>query len=205
MHPHVFKHQLTTYHGYVNAALKFGAVLAPVGGSFASLLVPERHRTSEPGRLSTASWVGIGTAAAAAVGTAAVAACTQKDSLNEAYRWITEHASFVRHLWDEAGMRARLEDASVPFHCFYTRLPGSPPRTFIVVPPHHVDYARHFTPLDTHSTDEVTAHMHMFSLATNTSYLPMGTHSAALLAEWVAHVDQAQEAQESIPTVDTVS
>ena len=126
---------------------------------------------------------------------------TQKDPMYEAYRWISEHASFVQHLWDERGMHARLQDACIPFHCFYTRLPGMPPRTFIVVPPASADYARHFTPLDTHSADEVTAHMHMFSLSTNSSYLPMGTASAALLAEWL-QAGGAPSCHASIPTVE---
>lgn len=203
VHPYVFKHQLSTYHGYVDAALKVGAVLAPIGGSLASMLMPARHReTPTSSRLSAASWVGLGTAAATAVGTAAVAALSQKDPMYEAYRWISEHASFVQHLWDERGMQSRLQDVEVPFHCFYTRLPGTPPRTFIVVPPASADYARHFTPLDTQSADEVTAHMHMFSLSTNSAYLPMGTASAALLAEWLPQAGRAPTFHASIPKVE---
>lgn len=170
VHPHVFKHQFSTYHEYANSAIKLGAILGPIGGSLAAQFTsrpsPRANAPASSSRLSTAAWVGVGTAAVAAVGTAAATAILNRvDPANEPYRWIMDHLAFVRNLWETDAMSQRLEDGirhEIPFHCFYTRLTNRPGsigapaagpldptvRTFILVPGADKVYARHFSPLD---------------------------------------------------------
>lgn len=171
VHPHVFKNQFSTYHGYANSALKLGAVLSPIGGGLAAQFASRSAQgpngvPTTSSRLSNAAWIGVGTAAAAAIGTAVASAVINKTNpVDESYRWVTEHLAFVRNLWEVDAMSQRLEDCrthQIPFHCFYTRLrprPGSlgpqptgpldpTQRTFILLPDEHQPYAVHFSPLD---------------------------------------------------------
>ena len=61
IHPHVFKHQLTTYQQYVDSAVRAGSMWAPVTGGLAAWwAAPPSSAT----RLSTATWIGLGAAAA---------------------------------------------------------------------------------------------------------------------------------------------
>ncbi|WFD01415.1 hypothetical protein MOBT1_000078 [Malassezia obtusa] len=207
VHPHVFKHQFSTYHEYANSAIKLGAILGPIGGSLAAQFTsrpsPRANAPASSSRLSTAAWVGVGTAAVAAVGTAAATAILNRvDPANEPYRWIMDHLAFVRNLWETDAMSQRLEDGirhEIPFHCFYTRLTNRPGsigapaagpldptvRTFILVPGADKVYARHFSPLDSSATDEIQAHISMFQAGTNTAYFHMGLDSAQLVSEWL--------------------
>ena len=193
VHPNVFKHQLSTYHGYLDNVIKVGAMLAPVTGGMASMLASRRAspNVSHKSRWSTASWIGIGTAAAAAIGTAAVAAYTSSDPVQDTYRWVSEHVMFVRHLWDTEALTLRLHSCRVPYHCFYTQLRGTNPRTFIIVPDAHKPYARAFTPIIIPAANEVAAHIGMFSMRTNPAYSSMGLDSAALIGEWVPRLSSA--------------
>lgn len=191
LHPHVFKHQLSTYHGYLDSAMKVGSVLAPVTGGLATMWNARTTNTTSShsfSRLSTASWIGIGTAAAAAIGAATTAAITRSDPFQDSYRWVSEHITFVKHLWDGEALSSRMSDCDVPFHCFYTTLAGEDARPFILPPPSKASYAKHFSPLELHARDEVTAHISMFSLTTNSSYLTMGLESASHLTEWIPHM-----------------
>lgn len=168
MHPHVFKHQFSTLHGYADSALKLGAVLAPVAGGLVAQFASQTKRGSEPStsRVSRATWLGVGTAAVAAIGTAAATTVMSNvGSENDPYRWITEHLMFVRALWDTEANKRRLEACAtfkIPFHCFYTRIVPPPQalgtnpttmldpttRTFILVPDEKEAYAPYFSPLD---------------------------------------------------------
>ncbi|WFD32304.1 hypothetical protein MSPP1_003349 [Malassezia sp. CBS 17886] len=203
VNPRVFKHQISTYHGYLDSAVKTGAVLSPVGGGLASMWASSRAKSAEGrasgSRMSTAAWIGVGTAAVAAMGTAATAVALKgNDSMSDAYAWLSDHALFVRNLWDTGAMAQRLDDATerrIPFHCFYTQLapsrgtffsPLDDPvqRTFILLPERAAPYAPQFSPLDsvrgTHgrlrqrASDEIHAHTSMFSAQTNESYFAMG-------------------------------
>lgn len=183
VHPHVFKHQLSTYQQYVDSAVKASSMLAPITGGIAAWWSAP---SSGAARMSTATWIGVGAAAAtAAIGTAATAAVHRSDAIQDAYRWVWEHLMFVRHLWDSEALTSRMTDCDVPFHCFYTLLAGDQ-RTFILVPPPDAPYAPHFSPLASHAKDQVAAHTSMFALSTNTSYLAMGLASASLISEWTS-------------------
>ena len=183
VHPHVFKHQLSTYQQYVDTAVKASSVWAPLSGGLAAWWSAPPSRA--PTRLSTATWIGVGAAAATAIGTAASAAVHRSDAIQDAYRWVREHLLFVRHLWDREALASRITDCDVPFHCFYTLLAGEQ-RPFILVPPPDAPYAPHFSPLTSHAKDEVAAHTSMFALSTNPSYLAMGLASASLISGWTS-------------------
>lgn len=182
IHPHVFKHQLTTYQQYVDSAVRASSMWAPVTGGLAAWWsAPPSSAT----RLSTAAWIGLGAAAATAVGTAATAAVHRSEAIQDACRWVGDHLLFVRHVWDRDALAARMTSCDVPFHCFYTQL-ADEQRTFLLVPPPAAPYAPHFSPLTSHAKDEVAAHTSMFALSTNPSYLAMGVASASLVSAWSA-------------------
>lgn len=183
VHPHVFKHQLATYHGYLDTAMKVGAILGPVTGGLASMMASQRKPRNAG--MSTASWIGIGTAAAATIGTAAVAAYTRSDPMSDAYHWLSEHVTFVKHLWDQDELTRRAHTTDIPYHCFYTRLPGTDARTFILLPPAGAPTASRFSPVELPARDEIGAHVGMFSMMTNPGYPKMGLDSANLVASWL--------------------
>ena len=173
IHPHVFKHQLTTYQQYVDTAVRAGSMWAPVTGGLAAWwAAPPSSAT----RLSTATWIGLGAAAA-------TAAVHRSDAIQDACRWVGDHLVFVRHVWDRDALVSRMTGCDVPFHCFYTQL-AEAQRTFILVPPPAAPYAPHFSPLASYAKDEVAAHTSMFALSTNPSYLAMGVASASLVSAW---------------------
>lgn len=199
VHPHVFKHQLTTYHGYFDAAIKAGAVMAPLSGSFASFLAARGSGEAASRTPSWTRWAGVGTAAVAAIGTAAATAiASRSDPVNDTYRWITEHVVFVKNLWDERQLTTRMSACDVPFHSFYTRV--APARTFVLLPDASAPYASHFSPLDSRAPDEISAHTTMFSGAWNTSYFAMGLASASLVSEWLPRSGVPDTPRTGIPT-----
>ena len=90
IHPHVFKHQLTTYQQYVDSAVRASSMWAPVTGGLAAWWsAPPSSAT----RLSTATWIGLGAAAATAVGTAATAAVHRSEAIQDACRWVGDGGS----------------------------------------------------------------------------------------------------------------
>lgn len=137
-------------------------------------------------------------AVALASGAAASAAYLNKDKLNGAYGWVTDHLAFVSNLWDDNALRLRLdklvEQPQILFHCYYTRLPAAwraantqdtapRDRTFIILPPRSARCARSFTPMDnTKAADEVDAHISMFSAKNNPTYFDLGLKTSALIA-----------------------
>lgn len=163
MHPHVFKNQFSTYHGYAETAVKLGAIFAPITGGiaaqFASSTTPRQQGSS---RWARAAWIGVGTAAVAAVGTATATAFMNKaEPVNNSYRWVSEHLVFVRNLWDTGAMSDRIDESikwGIPFHCYYTRLVPPPslttevaePRgnTFVYLPAEDTRFAPYFSPVD---------------------------------------------------------
>jgi hypothetical protein len=140
---------------------------------------------------------------AAAVGTAYY---RREDFLN-GWKWGYEHMTFVRNLWDDQGLKDRLDDLdrlsrerSVLFtkwanrtggaanDSFYTHLPPSPPeylvtRTFCILPPTtHPLYPKFIAASNTLAKDEVSAHMGMFNAKTNDGFYELGLVVANAIA-----------------------
>lgn len=138
-------------------------------------------------------------AVALASGAAASAAYFNKDKINGAYGWVSDHLAFVSNLWDDSALRARLdqlvEQPQILFHCYYTRLPASSraanptaqaqarDRTFIILPPRDARSAPSFTPMDNvQAADEVEAHISMFNARANPRYFELGLQTSRLVA-----------------------
>ncbi|CBQ70677.1 conserved hypothetical protein [Sporisorium reilianum SRZ2] len=228
VHPGVFKHGINKYAGYLQTAQTIGTFFAPMGVGLAARWNSERQQsqsqarstssnsTTAPARSSsaddsaassaraTSNWrtalMATG-AVALASGAAASAAYFNKDKLNGAYGWVTDHLAFVSNLWDDNALRLRLDrlvdQPQILFHCYYTRLPSTsraanpnadaaaPPRdrTFIILPPRAARCAGSFTPMDnTRACDEVDAHVSMFSARGNPRYFELGLRTSGLIA-----------------------
>ncbi|CDW98925.1 hypothetical protein, partial [Sporisorium scitamineum] len=224
VHPGVFKHGINKYAGYLQTAQGIGTFLAPMGVGLAARWNSERQQSQSQARSAssnsstapsrpssnnsnndpaasaraTSNWrtalMATG-AVALASGAAASAAYFNKDKLNGAYGWVTDHLAFVSNLWDDNALRLRLDrlvdQPQILFHCYYTRLPSTsraanpnlnngaptPPRdrTFIILPPRSARCAGSFTPMDnTKACDEVDAHISMFSAKNNPRYFELG-------------------------------
>ncbi|TKY84862.1 hypothetical protein EX895_005942 [Sporisorium graminicola] len=251
VHPGVFKHGINKYAGYVQTAQSIGTFLAPMGVGLAARWNSERQSNSQarstssqsstaPSRSSpssnstndpaastraTSNWrtalMATG-AVALASGAAASAAYFNKDKINGAYGWVTDHLAFVSNLWDDNALRLRLDrlvdQPQILFHCYYTRLPSTsraanptvqgaaaaPPRdrTFIILPPRAARCAGSFTPMDnTKACDEVDAHISMFSAKNNPRYFDLGLKTSGLIAVCLDNEsrfgDQVQAQKES--------
>lgn len=159
-------------------------------------------------------------AVALASGAAASAAYFNKDKINGAYGWVTDHLAFVSNLWDDHALRLRLDrlvdQPQILFHCYYTRLPAhshaanpastrnqsATDRTFIILPPRTAHCAASFTPMDNiKASDEVEAHISMFSAKHNPGYFDLGLKTSALVAVCLDNEcrfgDQVQAQQQS--------
>ncbi|SPO22421.1 uncharacterized protein UTRI_01099 [Ustilago trichophora] len=226
VHPGVFKNGINKYAGYLQTAQSIGTFLAPMGVGLAARWNSERQ--SQASTSSTSSSNGNSTrgagvsrssndpaastratnnwrtalmatgAVALASGAAASAAYFNKDKLNGAYGWVTDHLAFVSNLWDDNALRARLDrlvdQPQILFHCYYTRLPSSSraanphnqatrDRTFIILPPRTARCAGSFTAMDNiKATDEVDAHISMFNAKNNPRYFDLGLKTSALIA-----------------------
>lgn len=248
VHPGVFKHGINKYAGYLQTAQSIGTFLAPMGVGLAARWNSERQsqaqsssstsssngnstrdagRSNEPAASAraTSNWrtalMATG-AVALASGAAASAAYFNKDKLNGAYGWVTDHLAFVSNLWDDNALRLRLDrlvdQPQILFHCYYTRLPASsraanPPsqqtqtqvardRTFIILPPRSARAAGSFTAMDNSSAaDEVEAHISMFSAKHNPGYFELGLKTSGLIAVCLDNEsrfgDQRQAQQQS--------
>ncbi|PWN49455.1 hypothetical protein IE53DRAFT_369752 [Violaceomyces palustris] len=132
----------------------------------------------------------LATGAIALAGGAATA-YMNRDKIDGAYGWVSDHMLFVSNLWDDKAMKRRLDDIvqlqQVLFHCYYTRLPAKPARgenerTFVILPERRAKSAQFFTPMDnTRASDEVDAHISMFNPKGNPLYFDLGLRSAALI------------------------
>lgn len=203
VHPNVFRNQASKYISYAQQARDMGAHFAPIGAGLAAVWGMNRNQRqpsqSQPQQQSArgsskwanALWASGAFATAAAAG--GVAAYYNRDQINGAYSYLTEHFEYVSNLWDDEGLKARLNSLvdmpSILFHAYYNYLPTTPStsraRTFIVLPPlsHHQSTARLFSPLETlTAVDEIDAHISMFSASRNPSgYIEMVQNSAYLL------------------------
>ncbi|KAK0550319.1 hypothetical protein OC846_003704 [Tilletia horrida] len=148
-----------------------------------------------------------GGAALLAGGAAAIMKHQQiREGVGSSYTWVQDHIAFVGNLWDPVAQRERLDSLvalpTILFHCFYTELPvsksqGHPrPRTFIILPPKQASSARSFTPfINSKATDEVDAHVSMFSSSKNPLYFQLGQRSASIISAVLA--DEALFGQSS--------
>ncbi|SNX82652.1 uncharacterized protein MEPE_01358 [Melanopsichium pennsylvanicum] len=224
VHPGVFKNGINKYAGYLQTAQTLGTFFAPMGVGLATRWNSERQSrndTSSSGNnnnirhggvsrsdpatsnSSTSNWrtalMATG-AVALASGAAASAAYFNKDKINGAYGWVTDHLAFVSNLWDDNALHARLDrlvdQPKILFHCYFTRLPASSraansnlsqaqprDRTFIILPPRTARCAGSFTAMDnSKATDEVDAHISMFSAKNNPTYFDLGLKTSGLIA-----------------------
>ena len=231
LHPHTFKHGLSTAASYYEQARGLASAagfLSPLavgwGASKWGSKTPE-NASAGPSRTPTpsstvsedntpapkkSSWLPAAStktlygAAAMALGAAAVGTAyyRREDFLN-GWKWGFEHMTFVKNLWDDAAMKARLEgidelgrDRKVVFRklvgdafklgsgradaSFCTHLPRDPPanlisRTFCILPPTtHPLYSRFIQASNTLAKDEVSAHMGMFNPKTNDGFYDLG-------------------------------
>ncbi|KAE8255883.1 hypothetical protein A4X13_0g2892 [Tilletia indica] len=129
-----------------------------------------------------------------------------REGVGSSYTWVQDHLAFVGNLWDPEAQRQRLDSLvdlpTILFHCFYTELPPSrskghdKTRTFMVLPPRGASSARSFTPVtNSKATDEVDAHVTMFSATKNPSYFQLGQKSASIISAVLA--DEAAFGQSS--------
>ncbi|OXG36566.1 hypothetical protein C367_00093 [Cryptococcus neoformans Ze90-1] len=134
---------------------------------------------------SSKTLYGLGAAAlgAAALGTAYY----RREDFITGWRWGYDHMTFVKNLWDEDGLRKRLEaidvlirEQNVLYRNYYTYLPAEPPvhlvsRTFAILPPtSHPLYPLWRHAANTLAKDEVSAHMGMFNPKTNDGFYDLG-------------------------------
>lgn len=223
VHPGVFKNGINKYAGYLQTAQTLGTLFAPMGVGLAARWNSERQNATSSSNNSTgtsrdgvsrndpaqstqakSNWrtalMATG-AVALASGAAASAAYFNKDKLNGAYGWVSDHLAFVSNLWDDSALHARLDrlvdQPQILFHCYYTRLPATSraanptastsnparDRTFIILPPRSARCAGSFTAMDnTKATDEVDAHISMFSGKNNPKYFELGLKTSGLVA-----------------------
>lgn len=207
VHPNVFKNTANKMHGYYQSAQKISAQLAPVGTAFASWWGASqasntssnssRRVTGSDGqqadtqttKKSSSFW----STALLATGAVALAGGAAAGTLyGGGWNYLNEHFLFVSNLWDDKGLRARLDAVielpQIFFHALYNRLPPLPssgqdaiPRTFIILPQSKSRTLDSFEAIDNKAaTDEVDAHMTMF-YSSSYSYYQLGLRAAALI------------------------
>lgn len=222
VHPGVFKHGINKYAGYLQKAQNLGTFFAPMGVGLAARWNSERQSQASNSNGTRTQGVTRGSndqapptkasnnwsralmatgAVALASGAAASAAYFNKDRINGAYGWVSDHLAFVSNLWDDSALHARLDrlvdQPQILFHCYYTRLPASSraanpnptaanparDRTFIILPPRTARCAGSFTATDNaKAADEVDAHISMFSAKNNPRYFELGLKTSGLVA-----------------------
>ncbi|EJU06590.1 hypothetical protein DACRYDRAFT_29757, partial [Dacryopinax primogenitus] len=168
------------------------------------LLAPPPY-TPTPKPLDTSSWtkqlssLSISpTYVAAAAGTllagaAAGTAYYKRQDLAGGWQWASEHLQYVGNLWDEKGLKRRLElviSTGVVFRDFYTLLPASAlhptERTFSILPPSSSPSHPHFVPQTNKvAKDEIEAHIGMFEPKSNDGYYEMGLEVVRVIGEAV--------------------
>ncbi|KIM25906.1 hypothetical protein M408DRAFT_330903 [Serendipita vermifera MAFF 305830] len=146
---------------------------------------------------SWGKWAALGGATVAA-GAAATAWYNREQltsGVNYGWKYLSDHFQFVSSLWSQEEQMARLNDVikvstdrGVTFRAFYTYLPKkygqSRPRTFIALPSgKSVAASRFIAAHNSLATNEVTAHMGMFSAKTNDGYYELGGRTVQLITE----------------------
>ncbi|KAL7421529.1 hypothetical protein Q5752_003298 [Cryptotrichosporon argae] len=174
------------------AADEIGSALPPSDAAASSSSKPWFSLPSIPAPSGKAMY-GLGALAlgAAAAGTAYY----RRDDLVMGWTWGYEHMTFVRALWDDNGMCARLDnidrlgrERAVVFANFFTHLPPSgqytSARTFALLPPRTHPTFPHWRPAtNTRAADEVGAHMYMFNGRTNDGFYELGLAVVRVIGE----------------------
>ncbi|WVR07297.1 hypothetical protein IAU60_004338 [Kwoniella sp. DSM 27419] len=143
---------------------------------------------------STKTMYSLGAAALGAV--ALGTAYYRREDFVTGWRYGYDHMTFVKNLWDDEAMKARLvdtndliEERKIIFRNYYTHLPPSPPtqlvsRTFAILPPtNHPLYPYFVAASNTKASDEVSAHMGMFNPKTNDGFYDLGLDVARVIGE----------------------
>lgn len=226
VHPNVFRNQASRMISYAEHARSLGTHFAPVGAGLAALWNmrrngqtpqnesqqqrnPTRLQQAKTSRWTSALWATGALATTAAAGS--MAAYYKRDQISDAYAYMTDHFEYISNLWDDAGMRGRLDSLvslpSILFHAYYNHLPplsssrdgnpngdrrtlprvnGTGNRTFIILPPLSAagGLARLFSPInDSNSEDEIDAHTGMFSASKNPpGYVLLVQRSASMIS-----------------------
>jgi len=149
-------------------------------------------------------------AGAAVAGGGAAAAYKNRQTLTESWSWVGSHLEFVGCLARPEELRTRVEavtklseDLDIGFANLYTCLGNAvqgksewstgvlgADRTFCNVPKdkgrkRESDTQRWWEARNDGSTDEITAHMHMFTVMTNPGYYAMSEKAKDLVVEWI--------------------
>lgn len=118
----------------------------------------------------------------------------KREELGHGIGWVSSHLEFVGALMKHEELRKRTKRASsvpdVGFATLYTALgeqgKEKGERTFIILPAKGTEHAGMFHRcVNPKASDEVDAHVSMFSPKTNPWYPEMGHLSRDLIAEWV--------------------
>ncbi|PWN44204.1 hypothetical protein IE81DRAFT_345908 [Ceraceosorus guamensis] len=215
VHPGTFKNSATKYGGYLKQAHSIGTQLAPLGAGLglwgaskaaANPAPANAHRIANGASPSSASSQSTGSkqeqkkssswSSALMIGGAAMtvlAGAAGGAYFGGGFEWLNDHFLFVSNLWDDQGLKSRLErlvdQPQIFFHALYNRLPPQPAssdrRTFIVLPPGSSPVGESFEPIECPGDiDEVGAHMAMFDSRSKT-YFNMGLRAAALVAQCI--------------------
>ncbi|KAF8339070.1 uncharacterized protein EI90DRAFT_3279486 [Cantharellus anzutake] len=156
---------------------------------------PRRRKSSTPTLLYS---LGGAVLAGAAAGTAiyqrkAIATGISQAQANVDWAWAGDHLKYVRNLWDDAALKARVDtlvalrsERSVHFQNFYTSLPPtsafSNERTFILLPSPTWPSFQFFTPnSNSLSSSEIDAHTNMFHGSSNDGFYDLGLRTAEIL------------------------
>ncbi|KAH6915132.1 hypothetical protein BKA70DRAFT_1368913 [Coprinopsis sp. MPI-PUGE-AT-0042] len=202
LHPHIVRNSLETAAGHVSTAQTIGSALF---GSLAGFSAGKASTATPPNAASSSSqsawskWVGPAAYAiggAVVAGAAAGGAYYARDQLTQGYTWATDHMKYVGNLWDNDGMKARVESLmdideqeGVVFRNFYTYLPPSIPRyltsrTFCVLPAFGSRSASRFIAANNSiAPDEIQAHTGMFNPANNDGYYGLGLMTSQAIHE----------------------
>jgi len=202
LNPNIVKNTVEKAAGHFGAAQTFGTALF---GSLAGLAASRSGSTGTTAAAPNASqnnqqqspWAKWGGPAAYAIGGAVLAGAAAggafyaREQLTQGFGWATDHLKYVGNLWDEAGLKERLqalcdidEEHGVLFRNFYTFLPVSMPRfltsrTFAVLPGYGSPAARRFVACNNAvAEDEIQAHTSMFDSALNDGYYELGLEVA---------------------------
>lgn len=135
---------------------------------------------------------------AIAAGAAAGTAYWRREDISSGYNWAFDHMKYVGKLWDEEGMRKRLDDLmlaeqrGIIFKLFYVLLPPSPPsfpspRTFVVLPSRSSPaFSNYIISKNSIASDEVQGHMGMFEPTQNDGYYELGLQTVKIIREAAA-------------------
>ncbi|KAG2013289.1 hypothetical protein CC2G_010218 [Coprinopsis cinerea AmutBmut pab1-1] len=204
LHPHIVKDSVEKAADHFNAAKTvgsalFGSLAGFTAGKAATAPAAPNAASSSQTQSPWAKWAAPAAYAiggAVLAGAAAGGAYYARDHLTQGYTWATDHMKYVGNLWDEQGLKARVEtlvdideQEGVIFRNYYTYLPPTLPRylnsrTFVVLPDYGSRAASRFIASNNNiAADEIQAHTGMFNPASNDGYYELGLTSAKAIQD----------------------